>query len=484
MKMIQLISACGLLALSAYSAVAWTSDQDAPVEPSAAEQPTAADPAAEKARLKAEAKAAKAAATAEKKRLAELTRLYGAGPYPVEIDAYLANKPETLKPLYKTLFVGGERNAVLNYQRLGLAAMEQGHWQDAERAFDGALERIEAIYSDNKEAEAARSTFRKEANKDFKGEPYERSMAFYYRGLLYLRSGDYDNARASFKQAELQDTMSEEESFQSDFAAMNYLTGWTYHCQDSAASAAEAFANATKAQPLLIAPAADANMLMVAELGRGPVKARDGAQSQKLIFQTNDLYAEKEAKFSLPDGNQVPSTLASSVNYQATTRGGRAIDGVMNGKASFKATTDAVSSVATDLAMSQMASGNFGSGTMGMAAAGMLFSMFSSAAKTDADIRAWDGLPDGIALATTKVGSANPVPTVSYWQGTTPVKENVQPMMAGTAGKCSVAWSRSQDVSALPADTPGEDTALAQSMARRKDKQARDKAFRDRLAGL
>lgn len=484
MKQIRFISACGLLALAAYPASGSTSEQDVIAAPTAAAEAAALDPKVEKARLKAGAKAAKAAANAEKKRLAELKRLYGAGPYPEEIDAYLAGKPETLKPLYKTLFAGGERNAVLNFQRLGLAAMEQGHWQDSERAFDGALERIEAIYADNKQAEAARSTFRKEANKDFKGEPYERSMAFYYRGLLYLRGGDYDNARASFKQAELQDTMSEEESFQSDFAAMNYLTGWTYHCQNSPTSAAEAFANAIKAQPSLVAPAADANMLMVAELGRGPVKARDGAESQKLIFQTNDLYAEKEAKFSLADEGEFPTALASSVNYQATTRGGRAIDGVMNGKASFKTTTGVVSDVATGLALSQMTSGDFGTGTMGLAAAGMLFSMFASAAKTEADIRGWDGLPDGITLATAKLKTPGKTPVISYWQGTTPVRENVSPLMVETSGKCSVAWSRSQDVSALPADTPGEDAALAQSMARRKDKQARDKAFRDRLAGI
>jgi hypothetical protein len=30
----------------------------------------------------------------------------------------------------------------------------------------------------------------------FIGEPYERAMAYYYRGLLYWRDGEIDNARA------------------------------------------------------------------------------------------------------------------------------------------------------------------------------------------------------------------------------------------------------------------------------------------------
>ncbi len=165
---------------------------------------------------------------AERKRLADLHRLYGEGPYPDEIAAYLTGKPEVLQPLYKALFTGGERNAVLNFERLGLAAMDQGSWQDAEFAFDGGLARIEAVYAHNKQAEAARSLFHNEANKDFKGEPYERAMAYYYRGLLYLRSGDFDNARASFKSAEYQSTVTEAETFQNQFAVMDWLVGWTY----------------------------------------------------------------------------------------------------------------------------------------------------------------------------------------------------------------------------------------------------------------
>ena len=54
-----------------------------------------------------------------------------------------------------------------------------------------ALDRIEAVYADNAKAEAARSKFTKENAKDFKGEPYERAMAYYYRGLAYLAEGDY-----------------------------------------------------------------------------------------------------------------------------------------------------------------------------------------------------------------------------------------------------------------------------------------------------
>ena len=439
------------------------------------------DPVAEKARIKAEEKAVKDTAKMEKKRMDTLRRQYGEGPYPDEIDAYLANKPEGLKPLYKTLFTGGERNAVLGYQRLGLAAMEQGHWDDAERAFDGALLRIESFYGKDKAASMARSTFRKEATKDFKGEPYERAMAFYYRGLLYLRSGDYDNARASFKQAEYQDTVSEDEEFQGDFAVMNYLTGWTYHCQKDANSASEQFAIAMKAQPTLLAPAATDDMLMIAELGRGPVKARDGASSEKMIFTATDFYPENDAHFVIPGRQPIPALVASSVNFQATTRGGRAIDGILQGKANFKQTTGTIGDVATQMSLSSLQSGNFSSGTMGLAAAGAIFSMFAAAAKTEADIRGWDGLPDKITLATGKTGKTAVEPKVTFMNGASPVREGQKPMMVADTDKCGVSWSRSQDVQALSAETPGEDLNLVRSLSKRKDQQLRDKAFRNAL---
>ncbi|TRW14652.1 hypothetical protein [Glacieibacterium frigidum] len=397
--------------------------------------------------------------------------------YPAEeLESFAAARHEPLRPYYKALYAGGERNSVLNLSRLGLAAMEVGQWSDAERAFDAALLRIESVYAKNKQAEAARSLWHKESNKDWKGEPYERAMAYYYRGLLYLRAGDYNNARASFKGAEFQDTVSEAEEFQSDFALMNYLMGWSTMCAGDNGSAD--FDAAIAAEKGLSAPAKDDNVLMIAELGHGPVKARAPSQKEKLVFQPAEGYPETGAIFTLAPAKGSPRKLdgrvASSVYYQATTRGGRAMDGILNGKAEFKNTTGAIGNAAMRAGLQQG-----GEAGMYMAAAGAIFSLFSSAAKIDADIRQWDSLPDSVALSTAKADGPFTA-TVNYISANGTIDLPPTGMMQATKGKCSIVWTRARTALTTP-DTPGDDARVRAAVARKKDAIAKDRLFRSSM---
>lgn len=395
---------------------------------------------------------------------------------PEEIEGFASARHETLRPYYKALYAGGERNSVLNLSRLGLAAMEVGQWSDAERAFDAALLRIESVYAKNKQAEAARSLWHKESNKDWKGEPYERAMAYYYRGLLYLRAGDYNNARASFKGAEFQDTVSEAEEFQSDFALMNYLMGWSTMCAGD--NGATDFETAIAAEKGLSAPAPGDNVLMIAELGHGPVKARSPSQKEKLVFQPAEGYPETGAVFTLAPAKGSPRKLdgrvASSVYYQATTRGGRAMDGILNGKAEFKNTTGAIGNAAMRAGLQQG-----GEAGMYMAAAGAIFSLFSSAAKVDADIRQWDSLPDAVALSTAKADGEFTA-TVNYISASGSIDLPPTGMMKATKGKCSIVWTRARTALTTP-ETPGDDARVRAAVARKKDAILKDRMFRSAM---
>jgi tetratricopeptide (TPR) repeat protein len=92
----------------------------------------------------------------------------------------------------------------------GVAAVAEGKTQDATGLFDSALDSIEGMFANTENAAKARSLWYEEGAKDYKGEPYERAMAYYYRGLLYLAEGDYENARASFRGGILQDAFADQ----------------------------------------------------------------------------------------------------------------------------------------------------------------------------------------------------------------------------------------------------------------------------------
>ncbi len=457
---------------------------------------------------------AKAAAKARAKQVAAWKARYGPGPYPDEMDAYLANREEKLREYYRVLYYDGEHNAVLNFQRLGLLAIELGYYSDAEKAFDGALDRIESFYGKDKQAQKATSAMRLEVNKDFKGEPYERSMAYYYRGLLYLRKGDYDNARASFKAAEYQDTVSADESFQSDFALLTYLQGWASQCAGDGSQAADAFETAAKADPKLKIPAPTDNVLVLAETGTGPVKATDGQYQEKMIFRQGSILPENGAVVTLDSGARTrawPLVPAANIYTQASTRGGRAIDGVLNGKAQFKQGLETTSNVTSALSSSLLAN-TATTGNAGYYAAGAsaVLGMFSKSVKPSADIRMWDSLPGTIFVGTTRWGAtvapaakgikgkkgkpvkkpaASVTPTgwtmppvsMSWRQDSSALDMKGPPPMVANAGKCGIIWSRSRSATGFPATAPGDNAKVAAQRKLDKAAWAKDEAFRASL---
>ena len=107
--------------------------------------------------------------------------------------------------------------------RIGTSALQMGYYDLAKMCFDQCLNYIEAVYADNEKAKQARSLWYEEGMKDFKGEPYERVMAYYYRGLLYIQDSDFENARACFKAGVIQDAFAEERQHQCDFALLLFL---------------------------------------------------------------------------------------------------------------------------------------------------------------------------------------------------------------------------------------------------------------------
>lgn len=308
-----------------------------------------------------------------------------------------------------------ERDRVLFDYRAAATALRLGRDDEAKAKLDDAIARIGGIITNDAAATRARSLFSAESTKTFIGEPYERVMAYYYRGILYWRDGQPDNARACFRSGQVIDSDPEHANYDADYVLLDYLDGLA--SAKLAGDGSDAFSRAQQRagekfslQPYDVA----ANVLVFAEYGYGPRKFRGGQYGEQLRFLAADSPTHS-ARLVLDDGRRiVPLPAYDDLGYQASTRGGRVMDHILGNKAVFKATTDAASDVA--LAGSAIAleeshrrdrkgkDDDAAEATaVGLGLLGIIGKIASSAAQPEADIRQWDNLPQRLSFAALKL---------------------------------------------------------------------------------
>lgn len=315
-----------------------------------------------------------------------------------------------LRPLFQRLYIEGERNATLNFQRIGMAALSLGDIELAEKAFDAAVTRIEMIYADNPEAQKAKSLWTAEKIKDYKGEPYERAMAHFYRGLVYAAKGDFQNARALFKQADYQDTVAEAEQYAGDFGLMPFMAGWASYCDGNTGMAQDFLQQAIKGDSNYSTVRVDQPVLVLFESGRSPYKYGSGKSGEILKWQSHQMPVQTAKTACTAAGGSDCAVgsfvMGADLGFQATTRGGRPIDGVLNGKASFKEGAQGVATVASAVSeiglLAAATTGNRDAAGIGMIGlfAGLVAQGMANATQAQADIREWEQLPATVWVGT------------------------------------------------------------------------------------
>jgi hypothetical protein len=275
--------------------------------------------------------------------------------------------------------------------------MRRGDYEEAKRQLDDAITRIGGIYTSDEGAKKARSYFHEEAKKTFIGEPYERVMAYYYRGLLYWMDGEIDNARACFRSAQLQDADAQSHEYAADYVLLDYLDGFA--TVKLGGEGSDEFQRAAKNAHDRSSPPSyykKANVLVFLEFGKGPRKYATGAHAEQLRFGEQPGPVRS---VNLQLGSQQFALVPyDDLQWQATTRGGRVMDHVLANKAVFKSATGtaAVAAGATSMGLAA-----HGQGEAALVAGGVaiIAGLFSAATTPEADIRAWDNLPRYLSFA-------------------------------------------------------------------------------------
>jgi hypothetical protein len=381
-----------------------------------------------------------------------------------EADAFIANKPEELKPFFHTLYMEGEWNAVLNLDLLALASLELSRRDIARAALDESTARIQRIYANDPNAEKAKSLWAAESVKDFKGEPYERAMAFYYRGLLYLADADPDNASAAFLQADYQNALGLKEHYDRSFALPTYLAAWVQECTGNHERALDLRRQAQggMVDPFYqqLPPDAFPKHLTLIERGIGPEKVTLGEAHAILGFLPQpDLQGQMRIDYAKPPDGRTVEGVAANVDWLALTRGGRPIQGILDNKAAFKQTTGNIAAAADTLgevsfysSLSTLGQNKFdvarNLGMMGAGASvvGALASILSHNANSEADTRYWASLPKFV-MVNGDLDDATVV--VKSFQATIASKPRPVMISARIANRCSLDFGR--EVSALDA---------------------------------
>lgn len=231
-----------------------------------------------------------------------------------------------------------------------------------------------------------------EALRYYKGEPFEKTMASLYLGIVYFNEKDYENAKAAFTKAVFA-VQTKTDEVKADFSAPYILLTKTYLNLGELDNARITLERLKKVYPTLsltLDRLQKIHTIAFIELGVGPKKIRTGPGGSLIGWQ-RQRYHDRHAKLEM-DGKPLETEfeVRDDLTYQATTtdRGGKTAVQATKGVLREGATATAI--IAADQAISR------NNQTAGWVALGA--GLFALANQSQADIRQWEFLPDRLQL--------------------------------------------------------------------------------------
>jgi hypothetical protein len=224
--------------------------------------------------------------------------------------------------------------------------------------------------------------------------------------------GQPDNARACFRSGQLMDSDTENKEYASDYVLLDYLDALaTVKLGGDGSDMLNLAKTLAKGRPL---PPLDksANVLIFVECGAGPFKFAGGEYREELHFGCGNSPVQHATIHVEAFSEDVDNY--DDLCFQASTRGGRAMDHVLAGKAVFKTATDVAGNVG--IISGAILAENRGTRDVGLGllAAGVVSKIVSGATKPQADVRMWNNLPKYLGFALLRMQPGPHVLTVDF----------------------------------------------------------------------
>jgi hypothetical protein len=300
--------------------------------------------------------------------------------------------------------------------RVGLVALKQNQPNDAKALFEAAMPAAGQILQADASTRMAQSLFSPENVKGFHGEPYERAMGWFYRGLIYWMDGEPANARACFRTAQLMDALAEKHEHRADWVMLDYLDGFITAKLGKDGSAALRRAREHAGAIALPDYNPAANTLLVLQTGFGPVKKSGGDVGEALVYDGG--HSDVAQIRITVAGQTVTAPIFDNLTVQASTRGSRAMDLVLARKATVKKVGDTIGDVGTVPGVVLVDYEDTRDAGLALLGVGLVGKFIGNSVEPRADTRTWNNLPQHLSFAALNLPVGEHPATVNFIDAT------------------------------------------------------------------
>ena len=291
-------------------------------------------------------------------------------------------------------------------------ALKLDRHSEARALLETAMPSAGQILKADARTRLAQSTFSPENVKGFHGEPHERAMGWFYRGVFYWMDGEPDNARACFRTAQLMDALAAQPEHRADWVLLDYLDGFITAKLGRDGNDARTRAQANAGDTALPDYNTKANVMVFLQFGFGPMKKTGGDVGEKIVYDGGHSQA-RSARITVA-GQTLIAPVFDNLTFQASTRGDRAMDAILAKKATIKKTGDLVGDIGVTAGAILASEPKTEGAGVALLGAGLAGKIIGGSAEPRADTRTWTNLPQHLSFAALQLPVGTHTVTIEF----------------------------------------------------------------------